>query len=56
MEGGVTPPEVSAPSEFYTMGEEKSIGLDSIVVRDDDHLTKVLPEMFKGHDSPFVLR
>jgi hypothetical protein len=30
------PPEVPAPSESNPQGEEQVLGLDSIVVRDDD--------------------
>jgi hypothetical protein len=34
------PPEVPAPSESNPQGEEQVLGLDSIVVRDDDGLTR----------------
>jgi hypothetical protein len=40
MEGGVTPPEVPTPSESNPQGEEQVLGMDSIVVRDDDGLTR----------------
>jgi hypothetical protein len=40
VEGGVTPPEVSAPSDSNSQGEEEVIGLDLIDVRDDYGLTK----------------
>jgi hypothetical protein len=40
VEGGATPPEVPAPSESNPQGEEQVLGLDSIVVRDDDGLTR----------------
>jgi hypothetical protein len=40
VEGGVTPPEVPAPLELNTQGEEQVLGLDSLVVRDDDGLTR----------------
>jgi hypothetical protein len=40
VEGGATPPEVSAPSESNPQWEEQVLGLDSIVVRDDDGVTR----------------
>jgi hypothetical protein len=40
VEGGATPPEVPAPSESNPQGEEQVLGLDSIVVMDDDGLTR----------------
>jgi hypothetical protein len=40
VEGGVTPPEVLAPSESNPQGEEQVLGLDLLVVRDDDVLTR----------------
>jgi hypothetical protein len=34
------PPEVPTPSESNPQGEEQVLGLDSIVVRDEDGLTR----------------
>jgi hypothetical protein len=56
VEGGVTPPEVPAPSESNPQGEEQVLGLDSLVVRDDDFMTRPSQVMSKGLDSPSVLR
>jgi len=39
VEGGATPPEVPEPLESNSQGEEQVLGLDSIVVKDDDGLT-----------------
>lgn len=40
MEGGTTPPEVPTPSDSNPQGEGQVLGLDSIVVRDDDGLIR----------------
>jgi hypothetical protein len=40
MEGGTTPPEVPTPLESNPQGEEQVLGMDPIVVRDDDGLTR----------------
>jgi hypothetical protein len=56
MERGVTPPEVPASSKSNPQGEEQVLGLDSLVVRDDDVLTRPFQVMSKGLDSPSVLR
>jgi hypothetical protein len=42
----------SAPSESNPQGEEKVLGLDSTVVRDDDGLTRPFQVMSNGLDSP----
>jgi hypothetical protein len=34
------PPEVPAPSESNPQGEEQVLGMDPIVIRDDDGLTR----------------
>ena len=56
VEGGATPTEVPTPLESNPQGEEKVLGLDSHVVRDDDGLTRPFQVFSKGHDSPSVLR
>jgi hypothetical protein len=56
MEGGATPPEVPAPLDSNPLGEDQVLGLDSLVVRDDDGLTRPFQVMSKGLDSPSVLR
>jgi hypothetical protein len=56
LEGGATSPEVPAPLESNLQGEEKSLGLDSLVVRDGDDMTRPFQVMSKGLDSPSVLR
>jgi hypothetical protein len=56
VEGGVMPPEVPAPSESNPQGEEQVLGLDSLVVRDDDGLTRPFQVLSKGLDSSSVLR
>jgi hypothetical protein len=50
------PPEVPAPSESNPQGEEQVLGLDSLVVRDDDGLTRPFQVLSKGLDSSSVLR
>jgi hypothetical protein len=40
MEGGATPPEVSATSESNPQGEKKVLGMDSLALRDDDGVTR----------------
>jgi hypothetical protein len=48
MEGGATPPEVPAPSESNPQGEEQVLGMDSLVVRDDDGLTRPFQVMSRA--------
>jgi hypothetical protein len=45
------PPEVPAPSESNPQGEEQVLGLDSLVVRDDDGLTRPFQVLSRGLDS-----
>jgi hypothetical protein len=40
MEGGATPPEVLVTSESKPQLEEQVLGMDLIVVMDDDGLTR----------------
>jgi hypothetical protein len=56
VKGGVMPPEMPAPLESNTQGEEHVFGLDSIVVRDDDGMIRSFQGMSKGLDSPSVLK
>jgi hypothetical protein len=49
-------PEVLAPSESNPMGEEKALGMELIVVRDDVRMNRVIPETVRGIDSPYLLR
>ena len=48
VEGGATLPEVSAPSESNPQWKEQVLGLDSIVVRDDDGLTRSFQGLSKS--------
>jgi hypothetical protein len=50
------PSEVPAPSESNPPREEQVPGLDSLVVRDDDGLTRPFQLMSKGLDSPSIPR
>jgi hypothetical protein len=56
MEGGVTHLEVPTPLELNPQGEEQVLGLDSLVVRDDDGLRMPFQVISKGLDSRSVLR
>jgi hypothetical protein len=56
MEGGAMPLEVPAPPNSNPQGEGQVLGMDSLVVRDDDGLTRPFQEIYKGLDSPLILR
>jgi hypothetical protein len=50
------PPEVLSPSESNPHGEERVLGMDSHVVKDDFGLTRPFQVMSKGLDSSLLLR
>ena len=56
VEGGATPPEVSAPSESNPQGEEQVFGQEPIAVRDVDGLKRSFQGNVRGLDKPFVHR